>query len=187
MIDFALHSHRRRWVALLGAVLALVLLQGGLELWLFGPQKERLDDLQQQTIRQERRLVQAQALPSNESTFLTRLHGFENDLQQMQGTSERIVKLHDVAMQNGLSIKSANYRYITEPNSLEKTVMQADMEGTYVSLRRFIRTALATDPACGLDSLNVSQQAGGSPLLRIQIQLTMYARPKAAVTPSKAY
>ena len=102
-------------------------------------------------------------------------------LRQLPSMDERIDRFHQIASAHTIKIKKINYLRVNMPGDLMRTEMQAELSGTYPTLRKFLRGIEAKDPAIAIDSVAFSRDAVNSEV-RVQIKFLVYSaiNPKAS-------
>jgi len=95
-------------------------------------------------------------------------------LRQLPNMDERIDRFHQVASAHTIKIKKINYLRVNMPGDLMRTEMQAELSGTYPTIRNFLRGIAAKDPAIAIDSVAFSRDTVNSEV-RVQIKFLVYS------------
>jgi Type II secretion system (T2SS), protein M subtype b len=95
-------------------------------------------------------------------------------LRQLPTVDERIDRFHQIASNHTIKIKKINYLRVNMPGDLMRTEMQAELSGSYPSIRNFLRNIEAKDPAIAIDSVAFSRDAVNAEV-RVQIKFLAYS------------
>lgn len=176
MIEFQKHVRAKTWLTLLLVLLSALSVQIVVEFLLFKPMNDQLAKVSTAHVQQQLPTSDMTRSASNtEPNALQRLRDLEVAAPKLSDNHNRILNWHSLADQHSVKIKGVNYKQSIEATGLGKTVLQAEVETTYLSLRRFIRAVHAADRACGLENITITQNTGGSPILKVQLEFVLYS------------
>jgi len=93
--------------------------------------------------------------PSNTQagSQLARLESFLNTLARLPNKDDRILKLHQLALEQGVTLSKISYRVDSLGGSLQKDELQMEIKGSYTAVRGYIRSIQIEDIALSIDSL----------------------------------
>lgn len=95
-------------------------------------------------------------------------------LGQLPNIDQRVDRFHNIAEIHNIRIKKINYQRIKMPGDLIRTEMQAELSGTYPSIRSFLRGIESKDPAIATDSIVFSRDSTNADV-KAQIKFSVYA------------
>lgn len=164
------------WPALVG----LALLLAGAALLLSGvPPLQQAQAQAEARLRQARaaaraaRAVQAVAPTQRVDARERFIHSFPVAAQRQQ----RLGALWSLAREQGLALRRSEFRAVSDASlGLARYRITLPLEGSYPALRGFIEQALLRDPALSLDRLRLDRADPTSPVLRAELQLSLWSR-----------
>ena len=88
---------------------------------------------------------------------VARLESFSNTLVRLPTKDDRILKLHQLALEQGVTLSKISYRSENMGGSLQKDELQMEIKGSYPAIRGYIRSLQIEDIALSIDSLEFRQ------------------------------
>lgn len=157
-------------VWLLLVVLVMVGLQVLVELQLFTPQSVEIAELGKV------KLVKKDTIsPQSTSTVHGRLEAVLTRLKEQPNNQTRINRMHQTADKYGVLLRKVSYQNQKLPSgAMLRHEMQADLSGSYPSIRQFLRAVLAQDEAMAIESLEFSRSPGNVDV-RAQVRIVLFA------------
>lgn len=93
----------------------------------------------------------------------------------------RLGNLWVLARAQGLAVRRSEFRAVSDAAmGVARYRITMPLEGSYPALRQFIEQALRQDPALSLDRLRLDRPDAGSPVLRAELQLSLWSRTAGA-------
>ncbi len=96
-------------------------------------------------------------------------------LQEPDANTARIERLHQLAGQNAVVLRKANYKDLPMTGVISRHEMTADLAGAYPAIRQLLRALLAEDQAISLEALEFSRP-NGSGTVHAQVRMVFYSR-----------
>lgn len=164
------------WPALLG--LAFGLAGGALAVWGTPPLQQAQGRAEAQ-LRQARAAARlARAMPdAAASERLDARERFMSTFPPAAQRQQRLGALWSLAREHGLAVRRSEFRAVSDDAlGLARYRITLPLEGPYPALRRFIEQALLQDAALSLDRLRLDRADAASPVLRAELQLSLWSR-----------
>lgn len=164
------------WPAVAGLVLALA---GGAVLLWGVPPVQQAQQQAEARLRQARAAARAARLMAAEApaTRIDARAQFIGAFPPAEQRQQRLGTLWALARERGLAVRRSEFRALNDGAlGLARYRVTLPLEGSYAALRGFIEQALLQDPALSLDRLRFDRLDAASPVLRAELQLSLWSR-----------
>ncbi len=144
--------------ALVALLLLMLGLQGVFEYRWVAPEVAELAQLKQDILRDQQRHKLAQTATAAEPK--ARLDAVLQRLQQQPAGDARLLRLHQLATQQGVLVLKASYKHLRQPGQISRLEAQLDLNAGYPAIRLFLHELLLQDEAVALESVEFSRPTG---------------------------
>ena len=103
-----------------------------------------------------------------------RLQAFYAHFRGETGKDEWLAKLHAIAAQSGVELRSADYRLQATGTRIERYEMVLPVSAGYAQLRAFLKTALEQIPILSLDQVSLKKERVGEGKLQAELRMTLH-------------
>jgi Tfp pilus assembly protein PilO len=159
--------------------IALMIFAAGFALSNVLPLRAKVTQLRDQVVRLESQ-AGAQARSAEPERPDALLAAFYEQLPSAAGAPEVVRRLHAYAREAGLVLERGEYRPVSDPSGrLMRYQMVLPVKGSYPQVKRFLAQAMRGTPGLALDAISVQRNQGGSPVLEVQLRMTVFMRSAA--------
>lgn len=104
---------------------------------------------------------------------------FFDSLPDDQDVTDILASISAVAEASKVELKQAEYRVDDKNKSRMEYGLYFPVQGGYANIRHFVFRVLADHPAMALDQINFQRDKVNDSLLKAEIRLTLFLRPKS--------
>jgi hypothetical protein len=139
-----------------------------------GPQETEQAEMEQRLSRNERKAGGGKGAGVDSA----RLEAFYNHFRGDAGKDEWLAKLHAIAGQSGVELRSADYRLQATGTRIERYEIVLPVSAGYGQLRAFLKGALEQIPVLSLDQVSLRKDKpsdkAGDGRLQAEVRMTLH-------------
>jgi len=133
-----------------------------------GLMKGKTDSLHQRTVFN----ASMQAAQESPAAMLEKFYAF---FATDRTATDRLAEIHKLAHANGLSLRSAEYKFLREKDArLAQYQVTLPVHGGYLQIRAFAAQVLAEIPTVALDQIRFERKQAGKQDVEAEIKFTLY-------------
>lgn len=105
------------------------------------------------------------------------LQVFEQSLPKRSALDKDLVRIHQLALEQGLRIEAGEYKLVQEPGGTQmRYQLLFPTHGTYPSLRAWLAATLNEMPHAALDGLTLRRDQASTEILEARVRISLFAR-----------
>ena len=139
------------------------------------PAREQLVQLQSKAAQQKDGGNAQDGLRTAAMRGAEQLEQFNRDFPVPAETSALVLKLHEIATQNSITLDTGEYRLTRDRDGgLSRYQVTLPLRGTYWQVRLFVAQVLDELPASALEEISIKRDSVGARAVETRVRLTFY-------------